>query len=187
MPPLKECPKSTIERHAKELSKKLWQGNKYRYTLANVVKLLNQLSGYDEAPHINVKWGHALLSVIAMESIFKQMGVRGTDKQQQAKQCMAAAMLYMQGDTIVNKKLIDEILPHEDEHARNDWIDKCVMRRKLFRLFDEPEFFVDDGQIYSRPSWYCCSHLYVVIFQPITSYLQFFCLHRNTRFINTEY
>lgn len=161
--PLPECSKSTIERHAKELNEKLFKGKKYRYTLANVVKLLNQLSGYEYAPHNNIKWGYALLSVIAVESIFKQMGVGGTDKQQQAKQCMAGAMLYMEGDKIVNKKLLDEILPHEDEHARNDWIDKCIKRREIFELFDEPEFFADNGQTYSGPSCVSCVHLHVVI------------------------
>ena len=73
---------------------------------------------------------------------------------------------------IVNKKLLDEILPHEDEHTRNDWIDKCVQKRRLFEPFDEPEFFADNGQTYNNPSCVSIVHLYVVI-HPITSHLQF--------------
>ena len=90
-----------------ELNKKLCEGKHYQYTLANIVKLLNQLSGYQDAPHNNIKWGYAALAVIVwklycMESIFKQMRVKGTDGQQQAKQCMRAAMPYMEGDKIMN-------------------------------------------------------------------------------------
>ena len=87
-----------------------------------------------------------------MGSVFKQLGVRGTDKQQQAKQCVAAAMLYMKGDEIVNKKLLDEILPHKDDHERNKWINKCVEKRNLLELFDEPEYFAYNEQTYDNPS-----------------------------------
>ena len=179
--PLPECSRATIARHANEIQKMLFKGNRYRYTLANIVTLLNQLSGVEYAPHSNIKWGYALLAVIALESTFKQMGVGGTDKQQQVKQCMAGGMLYMEGDKIVNKKLMDEILPHEDIHARNDWINKCVKRRKIFELFDEPEFFADNGQTYGGPSCVSSVHLHVVMFCPNSE------SNRDTRGINTKY
>ena len=159
--PLPNCSDSTISRIARELNKKLFENNRYKFTLDNLVKLLNQLSGYQNAPHNNIKWGYALLAIIAMESVFKLMGVRGTDKQQQVKQCMAGGMLYMDGDKIINKKLLDEILPHEDAHTRNEWIDKCVDRRKMLELFDEPEFFADNGQTHDTPS--CVSFVLCVV------------------------
>ena len=107
MPPLLPEPSpSTIERFAREMNKKMFNGNKFRFTLANVVKFLNQLSGYPNAPHNNIQWGYALLSVIAIESTFKQLGIRGTNQQQQVKQSMTAAMLYTEGDNVTNKLLL---------------------------------------------------------------------------------
>ena len=56
MPPLlllSEPSTSTIERYARELNMKLFDGNKFRLTLSNV------------------QWGYALLSVNAMKSTFE--------------------------------------------------------------------------------------------------------------------
>lgn len=155
MPPLQlpECPPSTIQRHARELHKKLFKSGSYKYTLTNIVTLLNQVSGYEETPHNDIKWGYAVLSMIAIQNMFNQLGTRGTHKLQQVKQGIAAAMLYLNGDKIMNKPLLKAVLPHKDNHARNDWIDKCIDRRRLCILFDEPEFFADNGQVYPNPSY----------------------------------
>ena len=150
--PLPEASPSTIERYARAMNKKMFNGNKFRFTLANVVKFLNQLSGYANAPHNNIQWWYALLSVIAIESTFKQLGIRGTNQQQQAKQCIAAAMLHMENDKVINKPFFHRILPQTNEECRNDWDDKCVVRKNLLEVFDEPEFFCDNGQTFATPS-----------------------------------
>ena len=65
---------------------------------------------------------------------------------QVVKQCVVGCMLDIKEgeyDKIYNKELISEILPHKNDQCKRDWIQKCVNRRQLYDLFEEPEFFVD--------------------------------------------
>ena len=75
----------------------------------------------------------------------------GADMEQQVKQRIAAALLVLCGDKILNKKLIDQLISQEDDHTRNDWINKCVLRRNNLELFG-PEHFCDNEQQYEVAS-----------------------------------
>ena len=85
-----------------------------------------------------------------------ELGTRGIDIQQQVKQAMAASVLWLDDDdNVKNKKLIDQILPHEDKDANNEFIRKCVARRKMLELYDDPEHFCNDEQKHVTPSCVC--------------------------------
>ena len=74
-----------------------------------------------------------------------QLSTRGIDTQQQVKQGITASILCLDNnDNVKNKKLIDQMLPHDDKDTNNDFIRKCVTRRKMLELFDEPECFCSD-------------------------------------------
>ena len=57
---LPECSEPTMKRHERELNVKLFDGKNCRYTLSNVVRLLNKLSGHEHAPHNDIKPRYAL-------------------------------------------------------------------------------------------------------------------------------
>ena len=72
--------------------------------------------------------------------------MRGSNILQVVKQCVVGCMLDIKEekyDKIHNKELISKILPHKNDECKRDWIQKCVDRRQLYDLFEEPEFFVD--------------------------------------------
>ena len=156
MPPQLPIPSpSTIKRHARQIRDALFKNKQYYYRTEQVRILLNQVSGYEEANNCNTEgllWGDCIVSVSSIRFIMKKLGVKGTDAEQQIKQAIAAAMLVLEEDKILNKKLLVEVLPHEDEHERNKWIDKCVDRRKKFEIQNDFEYFCDNGQTYDGPS-----------------------------------
>ena len=157
---------TTVKRLAEKLNKEMFMSDDCYYRMEDIVRLLNQLSGYEKAPNpTGILWGSCITSMISMQQVMKQLGVQGTDIQQQVKQGMAASVLLLDKKyNVQNKKLIDHILPHKDDHCRNDFIDKCVVRRKALDLFGDPEYFCNNGQKYVTPSYVyiCVVSLYMI-------------------------
>ena len=145
---------STVSRKAEKLNKELFNHGQYYYHLEDIIKLLNHLSGYSDAPNEhNLLWGDCIATCIAIKDMIRKLGVRGSNILQIVKQCVVACMLDMKDDKIMNKELISEMLPHEDVQCKRDWIQKCVDRKEMFELFDEPDFFVDAPESNRTPSY----------------------------------
>ena len=167
---------STVQRLARKLKKDMFQSKKYYYNMEAIIELFNQLSGYEEAlacnPH-QLLWGSCIASMVSVHNIMKQLGVRGTDVQQQVKQGIGAAILQLDENyKVMNEKLIDKILPHENDQTRDDWIQKCVNRRRIFDLFGTAEDFCNDEKTHETPS---CVYLLTIIYVLcIQSYLFMF-------------
>ena len=160
--PRKAPSKPTIGRHALKWRNELFGNEKYCYDLQSIIKLFNQISGYDDAPNPNKSlWGSCISALQSVYDVMHTLGVRGSDKQQQAKQSIAAALLVLDSDyKIENMDLMKIILPHEDRTTRTDWLDKCIARRQFLDVFDEPEFFCYNKQKHKKNS--CVIYLYVL-------------------------
>ena len=158
----------TIQRMAEKLNKDLFCNKRYYYDIKSIIKLLNQLSRYDRAPNpYNLDWGYGIASIQSVHDIMHKLDTRGTDIQQQVKQGIGASILVFKEDyDIDNKKLIDRILPHKDEQARDDWIQKCVMRRRVFDRTHEAEDYCNDGKVHKTPS--CVQYVPNIFLSPNT-------------------
>ena len=164
MPPhiLTPSPNSrTINRHALAMSKKLFQSGQYYYRKSDIVKLLNALSAYEYGPNTtNLRWGDCIMTMTEFALNYNRLGIRGTVDQLSVKKAMIALMLcFDNNNNIKNKKLLTEVLPHKDEHCRNDWIQQCLDRRELFDLFEEPQFLCADDTKKTKISFVTRNHL----------------------------
>ena len=152
--PRKKVSDGTRKAHARLIRDKLFKSNVYHYDIESLAKLFNQVSQYTEAETLNpnkLQWGYSITAIQSAYYVLHQLGLRGTDMQQQVKQGIVAALLYIFGDKILNKPLIDKLVPHGNDHTRNDWIDKCVLRRTNLELFGA-EHYCDNEQQYETPS-----------------------------------
>ena len=143
------------KRQARKLRKELFGHKKHYYDMDSIIKLFNQLSGYNNAPNPDkLTWGFCIATMQSVYTVMHKLGVKGTDIEQQVKQCVAAVLLVFDKDySIVNKKLMDAILPHKDRTTRKDWLDKCVTRRMLLDIFDDSEYFCGKHQQHDRNSY----------------------------------
>ena len=62
-------------------------------------------------------------------------------------------------------RFISSMLPHEDDHARTEWMHKCVNRRMMFDLFDDTNDFVAAPQYERTPSYVHIPYLLTVLIQ----------------------
>ena len=145
---------ATISRKAERLKKELFMNGGYYYHMKDIIKLFNQLGSYDQSPNTNknLLWGSCIEAVVAIKDFYDRVGTRGSFQLHTVKQCMIAAMAIIDDNQNVrNRKLLTEILPHTDNHCRNEYFDKCIKRRILLDTFDEPEFFCETAE-YQRDS-----------------------------------
>ena len=139
----------TIDRRADKLKNDLFKHGQYYYHQKDVIKLLNKLGGYTEAPNEDkLLWGDCISTCINIKNMMKSLGVGGSDILQIVKQCIVACMLDIKDNEyertkVGNKDLIKKTVPHTNDHCRNDWIDKCIERRKKYDLFGDPDDFID--------------------------------------------
>ena len=139
----------TIDRKAEKLGKELFKHGQYYYHKKDIIRLLNKLSEYDQENEHKLLWGDCIGTVIAIKNMIKRLGMRGSNILQVVKQCVVGCMLDIKEekyDMIHNKELIRNLLPHKNDECKRDWIQKCVDRRQIYDLFEEPEFFVDIAQ-----------------------------------------
>ena len=112
-----------------------------------MVSLFNKISNYSIALNVHkLSWGSCILSVIAIKNLVSSLGVKGKCSIQKAKQCITAAMMILDGHDVKNMDILDQILPHKCDKARDDWIDKCIEGRLNYELFDGPKFFCGKEQ-----------------------------------------
>ena len=130
-------------------------------------------------------WSHSISAIEAAYYVFHKLGLRGTDEQQQVKQGIAAALLvFKEGScSIANKKLMDQLLPHDNDHTRNDWIDKCVMRRNYLEVFGPEPYCASGHATYDNPSCVFYTHNPYLLFE----LCQHIIMRRNSSYYYQNY
>lgn len=164
----------TISRKAEALNKDLFKHGQYYYHHKDIVKLLNKLSKYSEAPNNdNLLWGDCISTCINIKNMIHKIGIGGTDILQIVKQCVIACMLDIKNSNyeykkIGNKDFISDIVPHVDKNCKIDYIRKCIKRRKNYDETGNTDQFID-APIHKTPS-------YVHILIQALIYLYLYCI-----------
>ena len=111
-----------------------WNGYTIKYNEEDIYRLLNFVSRQQQIPSsMKHPWGDAILSVDSAEKRMKQIGTRGTKLQQQNKQSLVSGLMVLDtNNNIMNKKLLDKIVPHKSRQGGNDFTSKCKEIRISF-------------------------------------------------------
>ena len=141
---IKRPHKFTIEQRARAIIKSLFatkssvDGYIIKYDKVDIIKLLNNIGQHkDMRQDMRFAWGDALLSLSASKQAVHTIGVRGTATQHHNKQAIVSSQIVLDENTnIMNKKWIQELLPHKSKRGKDKYLSLCHGIRKEFDIFD---------------------------------------------------
>ena len=134
--------KTSINRIANKLKTELFGNSRWKFDYNSMRKLLNRISSDQRAPNPhNIPYGMAIHGMNKIKNMMDDIGTGGTYNQRQAKQALSCGVMDMDNDALKNKDLLVHILPHTDDHCRNDWIDNCVSYLDAYRTGESDAIF----------------------------------------------
>ena len=118
------------------LFNKRYRNNIIRYNQEDIIKLLNYVSNNSTfiPDNLQTPWGDAIHTIASgAKSALHKIGTRGTSIQQQNKESIVSSLTLIDANNnIMNKKLLDSIVPHKSRVGGNKFINKCKSIRMDF-------------------------------------------------------
>ena len=106
-----------------------------RYRVQDIIKLLNYVSNNSTyiPDEIQLPWGDAITTLRALQATLHKFGVRGSVTAQHNKQAIVSSLIVTdENKNILNRKLLNDFVPHKSWHGTNTFLQKCKRLREEF-------------------------------------------------------
>ncbi len=137
-----------------ELRRRLFWNNAYKFSLQNIVFILDNLSKSKFAPIElgGMAMGQAVLFALQNKETQQRMGTQGTAFQKQQKEVMITSGLSIKKKgtkntiTAPQRKFIHNIIPHKDQHEKNKYINQMINIKDKFEEDLEMNNFLNETE-----------------------------------------
>ena len=110
--------------------------------MESIIKLSNQLSQYTHVPNpYKLHWGHGIAVIQSAYDVMHQLGIRGTDIQQDVKQGIGAALMTFDDGYDV----------------------RYPNRRKLLHISGDLQKFCNEGKSHTNASYVSALYIFIHI------------------------